>query len=82
MRIHIKGKNLLIFYWTNIGGNILASKNTTVLIRPTIHNRHSDASLRKKTTIHQVTAMLATFKNGLFPGHNHVITTGTDNMTL
>ena len=32
-------------------------------------------SLRKKPTIHQVTTMLATFKNVLFPGHNHLLTT-------
>ena len=35
-------------------------------------------TLRKKVTIHQVTAMLATSKNVLFPGHNHLLTTGTD----
>ena len=26
--------------------------------------------------------MLATSKNVLFPGHNHLITTGTDDLTL
>ena len=30
-----------------------------------------------KATSHQVTAMLATSKNVLFPGHNHLLTTGT-----
>ena len=35
-------------------------------------------SLRKKATIHQVTTMLATSKNVLFQGHNHLLTTGTD----
>ena len=35
-----------------------------------------------KTTIHQVTTMLATSKNVLFPGHNHLLTTGTDDPTL
>ena len=34
----------------------------------------------KKATIHQVTAMLATSKNILFPGHNHLLTTGADNL--
>ena len=28
-------------------------------------------SLRKKATIHQVTTMLETSKNVLFPGHSH-----------
>ena len=35
-------------------------------------------ALRKKATIHQVTTMLATSKNVLFPGHNHLLTTGAD----
>ena len=35
-------------------------------------------ALRKKATIHQVTTMLATSKNVPFPGHNHLLTTGTD----
>ena len=30
-----------------------------------------------KNTIHQVTTMLATSKNVLFPGHNYLLTTGT-----
>ena len=34
----------------------------------------------KKTTIHQVTTMLATSKNVLFPNHNHLLT--TDDLTL
>ena len=41
-----------------------------------------DITLRKKATIYQVTAMLATSKNALFPGHNHLLTTGTDDPTL
>ena len=36
----------------------------------------------KKNTIHQVTAMLATSKNVLFPGHNHLLPSGTDDPTL
>ena len=35
-------------------------------------------SLRKKATIHQLVTMLATSKNVLFPGHNRLLTTGTD----
>ena len=44
-------------------------------------NSHQDA-LRKKATIHQVTTMHATSKKFLFPGHNHLLTTGTDDLTL
>ena len=38
----------------------------------------------QKATIHQVTTMLATSQNVLFPGHNHLLTTGrpTDDLTL
>ena len=38
-------------------------------------------SLRKKATIHQVT-MIATSKNVPFPGHNHLLTTSTEDPTL
>ena len=40
------------------------------------------ATLGKKVTIHQVTAMLAAPKNVLFPGHNHLLTTSADDPTL
>ena len=33
-------------------------------------------------TIHQVIAMLATLKNVLFPGHNHLLNTCTDGPSL
>ena len=39
-------------------------------------------SVAKKATIHHVTAMLATSKNVLFPGHSHLLTTGTDDPSL
>ena len=42
----------------------------------------STLTLRTKATIHQITTMLATFKNVLFPGPNHLLTTGTDDPTL
>ena len=42
----------------------------------------TESSLRKKNTIHQVTTMLATSKNVKFPGHNHLLTTGTDDPSL
>ena len=38
--------------------------------------------LRKKVAIHQVTTMQATSKNALFPSHNHLVTTGTDDPSL
>ena len=39
-------------------------------------------TVSKKATIHQITTMQATSKNVLFPGPNHLLTTGTDNLTL
>ena len=36
----------------------------------------------KKAIIHQVTTMLTTSKNALFPGHNHQLTTITDDLTF
>ena len=39
-------------------------------------------TLGKKATIHQVTTMLATSKNVLVPGPNHLLTTGADDPSL
>ena len=39
-------------------------------------------TLCKKATIYQVTTMPATSKSVLFPGHNHLLTIGTDDITL
>ena len=36
----------------------------------------------QKATIHQVTTMLATSKNVLFPGHDRLLTTSADDPTL
>ena len=36
----------------------------------------------QKATIHQVTTMLASSNNVLFPGHNHLLAIGTDDPTL
>ena len=38
--------------------------------------------LCQKATIHQVTTMLSTSKNVLFPGHNHLLTTSADDLIL
>ena len=42
----------------------------------------SNESTAQKATIHQVTAMLATSKNVIFPGHNHLLTTCIDDPSL
>ena len=39
-------------------------------------------SLCKENIIHQVTTMLATSKNVLFPGHNQLLTTSADDPAL
>ena len=36
----------------------------------------------QKATIHQLTTMQSTSKTVLCPGHNHLLTTGTDDLTL
>ena len=36
----------------------------------------------QESTIHQVTTMLATSKNVLFPGPNHLLTIGADDLIL
>ena len=46
------------------------------------HFTTKNISLCKKATIHQVTTMLTTSKNVQFPGHNHLLTTGTDDPSL
>ena len=46
------------------------------------HSAPQAPPVRKKATIHQVTTMLATSKNVLFSGHNHLLTTGIDDPTL
>ena len=43
-----------------------------IVLKPRGHTLHKNA------TTHQVTTMLATSKNILFPGPNHLLTTGTD----
>ena len=45
------------------------------LIEETVRIESSTA--QKKPTLHQVPIMLATSKNVLFPGHNHLLTTST-----
>ena len=47
-----------------------------------IDSNWQQLSLLKNATIHLVTTMLATSTNVLFPSHDHVLTTGTDDPTL
>ena len=52
-----------------------------------IHSSHScrylhRMSQRKKATIHQLTTVLFTSKNVLFPCHNYLLTTGADDPSL
>ena len=39
-------------------------------------------ALHKNTAIHQITTMLDTSKNVLFPGHNHLLTSGADDHSM
>ena len=41
---------------------------------------YAGKTLAKKATIHQVTTMLATSENVLFPGHNHLLTIGMNDI--
>ena len=47
-----------------------------------IKNNIVSLPLPQKATIHQVTTMLATSKNVLFSGHNHLLTTSADDPSL
>ena len=47
-----------------------------------IKTTHYIITGQKKNTIHQLTTMLATCKNAKFPGHNHLLTTSTNDPTL
>ena len=50
-----------------------------VLLTACLHHALRYRALRKKRHyIHQLTTMLSTSKNVLFPGHNHLLNTGTD----
>ena len=52
-----------------------------------VHHNDSKESVwltlgKKKNTMHQLTTMLSTSKNVLFPGHNHLLTTVADDPAL
>ena len=46
------------------------------------HRSGTHETTALKTTIYQVTIMLSTSKNVLSPGHNHLLTTCTDDPSL
>ena len=50
--------------------------------QPVYHDTNLQVTLHKKATIQHLTTMLATSKNVLFPGHNHLLTEGTDDPTF
>ena len=54
----------------------------TPVRRPPASITQSFQHCAKKATIHRVTTMLATSVNVLFAGHNHLLTTSTDDPTL
>ena len=56
----------IFFSWSNQSGCLNGSLSC------------KETAQRKKATIHHITTMLATSTNVLFPGHNHLLTTGTD----
>ena len=75
--------------WLILYLNFLLSTRAyiTQLIFVTWHTQRGllifTAHSAKENTIHQVTTMLqATSKNVLFPGHNHMLTTGADDLTV
>ena len=75
------------FIWTalvcNLGGlgnnKEMQPKNIT---KPRFSMSSMNFHLPTKASVHQETSMLATSKNVLFPGHNHLLTTGTDDPSL
>ena len=70
--------NGCMYRWMKVWMQRCWVHNTSSLGR--IHS--TELTLCKKTTIHQVITMLSTSKNVLFPGHNHLLTTSTDEPTL
>ena len=57
------------------------------MYRATMNTAHTwtdclNSITAQKTTIHQPNTMLSTSKNVLCPSHNHLLTTGADDLTL
>ena len=49
---------------------------------PGKHSSPDFILIRKNATIPQVTTLLATSQNALFPGYNHLLATSTDDSAL
>ena len=64
--------------------NSLLSEHSTIYVVRTLDTQGIIVRVthRKKATIRQVTPMLSTSKNVLLQGHNHLLTTGADELTL
>ena len=58
-----------------------ANSHTGMIIFPTSQD-NQQVSRGKKAIIHQVTIMLATSKNVLYQGHNHLLATGANDPSL
>ena len=72
--------DLDIIYLVFCGWSNLAE--TLLRLLKGVERSHQQVTLGKKNTIHQLTTMLSTSKNVLFPDHNHLLTTGADDPTL
>ena len=68
-------------WWLTMVGIEPASMYVNVALYHDMEGNHY-FSLCKKAIIHQVTTMLTTYKDVLFPGHNHLLTTGIDDPSL
>ena len=59
-----------VYVQSGVGTHWVTGKNEINASHPTYQSIHHGA---KQAAIHQVTAMLATPKDVLFPGHNHLL---------
>ena len=62
--------------------NALAKTKAECLFYYLKNMQSMQITLGKKATIHQVTTILTTSKNVLYPGQNHLLITGADDPTL
>ena len=73
-------------HWENVNNKTvdmseidwLMAFQCTLILKVVLNMYNTTLTSHKKATIHQVTTMLAASKNVLFPGHNHLLTTSTD----
>ena len=74
------GKVLISNYRVCILSSVDVSTNLPCHMRTILLQSLCHRTLHKKATIHQVTTMLANSEKLLFPGHNHLLTTSTDDV--